>query len=68
MNGQYMQACCIYMYAYNYRTGVTDVQVDSQIIENDLPDLASCFDEQDVYLYKLKLTPGQQTDVKDLAY
>ena len=45
-----------------------DVQLDSQIIEKDLPDLAGCFDEVDIYLYKLNLTPGQQTDVKDLAY
>ena len=34
----------------------------------DLPDLADCFDEVDIYLYKLELTPGQQTDVKDLAF
>ena len=50
------------------RTGVSDVQLDSQIIENDLPHLAGCFDEVDLYLYKLELTPGQQTDIKDLAF
>ena len=45
-----------------------DVQLDSLIRENDLPDLAGCFDEVDIYLYKFKLAPGQQTDVKDLAH
>ena len=49
------------------RTGVSDLQLDSQIRENDVPDLAGCFDEVDSYLYKFKLTPGQQTDIKDLA-
>ena len=44
------------------------MQLDSQIIEKDLPDLAGFFDVVDTYLYKLNLTPGQQTDVKDLAY
>ena len=50
------------------RTGVSDGQLDTEIIEYDLPDLAGCFDEVEIYLYKLNLTPGQQTDVKDLAY
>ena len=50
------------------RTGVSDGQLDTEIIEPDLPDLAGCFDEVETYLYKLNLTPGQQTDVKDLAY
>ena len=50
------------------RTGVSDGQLDTEIIEHDLPDLAGCFDEVETYLYRLNLTPGQQTDVKDLAY
>ena len=50
------------------RTGVSDMQLDSRIKEKDLPDLAGCFDQVDIYLYKLNLTPGQQTDVKDLAH
>ena len=49
------------------RTGVTDAQLDTQITEHDFSDLAGCFDEVDTYLYKLKLTPAQHTDIKDLA-
>ena len=50
------------------RTGVSDAQLDTEIIEHDLHDLGRCFDEVETYLYKLKLTAGQQTDVKDLAF
>ena len=31
-------------------------------------DLAGCFDRVEIYLYKLKLNPVQETDVKDLSY
>ena len=47
---------------------MNDTQLDTQIEEHDFPDLAGCFDEVDTYLYKLNLTPAQQTDVKDLAH
>ena len=50
------------------RSGVNDAQLDTQIIEHDFSDLAGCFDQVDTYLYKLKLTPAQQTDIKDLAH
>ena len=50
------------------RAGVNDAQLDRQIEEHNFPDLAECFDEVDTYLYKLNLTPAQQTDIKDLAY
>ena len=38
------------------------------MIEHDLQNLATCFDNVETYLDKLRLTPGQQTDVKDIAY
>ena len=59
---------CLTVEDLKRRTGVTDAQLDTEIIEQDIQDLAGCFDEVDTYLYKLKLTPAQQTDVKDLAY
>ena len=50
------------------KTGVADIQLDSQIVETDLPDLAGCFDNVDTYLQKFQLTPAQQTDVKNIAH
>ncbi len=49
-------------------TGVSDTQLDTEIIKYDLYNLAACFDNVDTYLLKLQLTPGQQTDIKDLAF
>ena len=50
------------------KTRVSDAQLDTEIIEHDIHNLASFFDEVEMYLYKLNLTPAQQTDVRDLAY
>ena len=50
------------------RTGVSDAELDTEIIEDDFPDLAGSFDEVQTYLIKFKLTPSQQIDVKSLAY
>ncbi len=49
------------------RTGVSDSQLGTEVIEHDLTNLAACFDNVDAYLSKLGLLPGQQTDIKDLA-
>ena len=49
------------------KTGISDAQLHSEIIEHDLQNLASCFDNVETYLDKLGLLPSQQTDVKDLA-
>ena len=49
-----------------YRIDTT--QLDTKIREEDLYDLADCFDCVETYLYKLGLNAGQQTDIKDLAY
>ena len=34
--------------------------------EADLPELAACFDNTEDYVEKLRLTPGQQTDVSEV--
>ena len=44
---------------------VNDCQLDSNINEIELPELAACFDNTDDYLEKLELSPGQQTDVSE---
>ena len=49
-------------------TGVSDTQLDTEVIEHDLYNLAACFDNVDTYLLKLELPPCQQTDIKDLAF
>ena len=49
-------------------TGVSDTQLDTEVIEHDLYNLAACFDNVDTYILKLGLLPGQQTDIKDLAF
>ena len=36
--------------------------------EVDLPELAACFDNTEDHVEKLKLTPGQQTDVRTQAF
>ena len=47
------------------KTKVSDAQLDTEIIEHDLQNLANCFDNVETYLDKLRLLPSQQTDVKD---
>ena len=47
---------------------IDNTQLDTKIREEDLPDLAECFDCVEDYLYKLGLKAGQQTDIKDLAF
>ena len=47
---------------------IDDTQLDTMIREEDLSDLADCFDCVEDYLYKLGLKAGQQTDIKDLAF
>ncbi len=54
--------------ALKRRTGVSDTQLDTEVIEHDLYNLAACFDNVDTYILKLGLLPGQQTDIKDLAF
>ncbi len=48
------------------KTGVSDTQLDTEIIDHDLYTLADCFDNVETYLTRLKLTTGQQTDIKNL--
>ena len=46
---------------------VNDEQLSTKISEEDIFDLAGCFDCVETYLDKLGLTAGQQTQVEDLA-
>ena len=48
--------------------GIDYMQLDTKIEENDFQGLADCFDCVEDYLYELRLTAGQQTDIKDLAF
>lgn len=45
---------------------VTDAQLDTEIIEQDLYKLAGCFDNYNDYLDKLELTPAEQCDVQEV--
>ena len=45
---------------------MSDHQLDGQVEEADLPELAACFDNTEDYVEKLQLTPGQQTDVSEV--
>ena len=47
---------------------VSDAQLDTKITEHDIHNLAGYFDEVETYIYKLNLTPAQQTDIRDLAH
>ena len=47
---------------------VSDEQLNIRIEETDLPELAECFENTDDYVEKLKLLPGQQTDVKTRSF
>ena len=53
--------------ALKRRTGVSDTQLDTEVIEHDTHILAGCFDNLENYLDQLRLNPGQQTDIHDLA-
>ena len=46
---------------------ITDEQLNTEIGEENIYDLAGCFDCVDTYLDKLGLTAGQQTQVEELA-
>ena len=48
-------------------TEISNSQLDTKVREEDLYDLAGCFDCVETYLDKLGLTAGQQTQVVDLA-
>ena len=48
--------------------GVSNTQLNTEIIEHDLHSLAEYFDNVETCLYSLGLKPGQQTDIKDLAH
>ena len=54
--------------ALKKNTGVSDTQLDTEVVEHNLYNLAACFDNVDTYILKLGLLPGQQTDIKDLAF
>ena len=47
--------------------GISEEQLNVKIREEDIIDLAGCFDSVLTYLDKLGLTAGQQTQVEDLA-
>ena len=47
---------------------MSDHQLDGQVEEADLPELAACFDNTEDYVEKLQLTPGQQTNVRTQAF
>ena len=48
-------------------TGVSDLQLDRQIDEEDFSDIADFFEDVETYLDNLGLDPGQKTDIKDLS-
>ena len=49
-------------------TELSDEQLDAEIEERDLSDVAAFFDNTEDYVEKLALSPGQQTDVRTQAY
>ena len=46
---------------------IADTQLYAKIREEDLYDLAGCFDYVETYLDKLRLNSAQQADIHDLA-
>ena len=50
------------------KTEISDEQLDAEIEERDLSDVAAFFDNTEDYLEKLELSPGQQTDVRTQAF
>ena len=53
---------------FKKKTKLTDEQLDTAVEEADLPELAACFDNIDLYIGKLQLTPGEQTHVRNQAF
>ena len=49
-------------------TELSDEQLDAEIEERDLSDVAAFFDNTEDYVEKLDLSPGQQTDVRTQAF
>ena len=49
------------------RFRINDAQLDAEIREQDLYDLAGCFDYVETYLDKLRLNSAQQADINNLA-
>ena len=47
---------------------VNDEQLDTEVEEADLPELAHCFDNTEDYVEKFQLTSGQQTDVRNQSF
>ena len=47
---------------------VTDEQINARVEDSDLPELSLCFDNTEDYVEKLKLSPGEQTDVRVQAF
>ena len=50
------------------QTGISDVQLDMEIVEGDLDDLAGCCGNYKNYLYKLGLTRAQCADLSSIEY
>ena len=48
-------------------TGVSNLQLDKKINEDDFNGIADFFEDVETYLDNLGLDPGQKTDIKDLA-
>ena len=48
------------------RTGVSDAQLDTEVIDHDLPILAGCFDNYNDYVDVLGLKPAEHADVRSV--
>ncbi len=48
--------------------GVTDEQLDREIVQDDLAPVAMHFDDVELYLNPLKLTDNEQADVRRETY
>ena len=55
------------MEALKREAGVSDIQLDTKITQHDFYELAGYFENVENYIDKLGLTPGQQTEVRDLS-
>ena len=53
----------ISIYDLKRENQLTDEQLDTEVKEDDLLELAACFDNTYEYVRKLGLNPGQQNDV-----
>ena len=63
----YVDTKALTVEAVKRKIGVSDAELDTEIIEPNFPDLAGSLDEVDTYLLKFNLTPTQRIDVKRLA-